>query len=87
MPNLESSKKSLRQSLVRRDRNQAERSRLKTYQKRFIAVIEKGDKEAGKVSYAEYCSTLDKAAKRGVIKKNNAIRHKTRAAAALRKLA
>lgn len=87
MPNLKGAKKALRQSNVRRERNQAARSRLKTFQKRFLAALAKGDKEAGKVAYAEYCSTLDKAAKRGTIKKNNAVRHKTRAAAALRKLA
>jgi ribosomal protein S20 len=35
----------------------------------------------------EYSSVLDKAVKRGVIKKNTAIRRKKRAVAALRKLA
>jgi small subunit ribosomal protein S20 len=87
MPNLKSSKKALRQSLVRRDRNTAVRSKVKTFQKRFLEAVGKADKAAGAVAYAEYCSVLDKAAKRGVIKKNNAVRHKTRAAAALRKLA
>ena len=85
MPNLKSSKKALKQSLVRRDRNVAARTKLKTFQKRFLAAVASPDKVAGAAAYSEYCSVLDKAAKRGVIKKNNATRHKTRAAAMLRK--
>ena len=87
MPNLKSAKKRMRQNLVRHDRNQQVRTRLKNARSAMMNTLETKDAEAGTVAFRAYCSILDKAAKGGVIKKNTAIRRKTNAANNLRKIA
>ena len=87
MPNLKSAKKRMRQNLVRHDRNQQVRTRLKNARIQMMDTLEAKDTEAGNVAFRTYCSVLDKAAKGGVIKKNTAVRRKTNAANGLRKIA
>ena len=87
MPNLKSAKKRMRQNLVRHDRNQQVRTRLKNARSTMMDALEAKDTEAGDVAFRSYCSVLDKAAKGGVIKKNTAVRRKTNAANGLRKIA
>ena len=87
MPNLKSAKKRMRQNVVRRERNQRVRTRIKNARRAMMESLEAKDPEAGAVALRTYCSVLDKAAKRGVIKKNTAIRRKTNAANRLRQLA
>jgi small subunit ribosomal protein S20 len=87
MPNLKSAKKRMRQNLVRHDRNQQVRTRLKNARSTMMAALEAKDAEAGDLAFRTYCSVLDKAAKGGVIKKNTAVRRKTNAANGLRKIA
>lgn len=87
MPNLISAKKRMRQNEVRRDRNLQVRTRLKNARRIMMETLESKDAEAGDVAFRTYCSILDKAAKSGIIKKNTAIRRKTNAANALRKIA
>lgn len=86
MPNIKSAKKRLRQNEVRQAENLVTKGRMRSARRKFLDSIESGDAEAAKASYALFCSTLDKAAKKGVIKKNTAIRSKTRGAAKLRSL-
>ena len=50
-------------------------------------VLTEGVAATSEQAVREYSSVLDKAVKRGIIKKNTAIRRKKRATAALRKLA
>jgi small subunit ribosomal protein S20 len=87
MPNLKSAKKRMRQNLVRFDRNQQVRTRIKSTRRTMLETLEAKDTEAGEVAFRTYCSVLDKAAKSGVIKKNTAIRRKSNAANGLRKIA
>ena len=87
MPNLKSAKKRMRQNLVRRDRNQQVRTRVKNARRAMMESLEAKDAEKGTEAFRTYCSVLDKAAKRGVIKKNTAIRRKTNAANRLRSIA
>jgi small subunit ribosomal protein S20 len=87
MPNLKSAKKRMRQNVVRHDRNQQVRTRLKNARTIMMDALEAKDAEAGDVAFRTYCSVLDKAAKGGVIKKNTAVRRKTNAANGLRKIA
>ena len=84
MPNLKSSKKRLRKSATERDINLPVRTRVRTARRVFQEAVAAGDREAGDKAFRAFCSCLDKAAKKGVIKKNTAIRSKTRAAANLR---
>ena len=87
MPNLKSAKKRMRQNERRRKRNQQVRTRIKTARRAMMEALAAKDVEAGEKAFRIYCSVLDKAAKRGVIKKNTAIRRKTNAANNLRKIA
>ncbi|HRT04142.1 MAG TPA: 30S ribosomal protein S20 [Kiritimatiellia bacterium] len=87
MPNIKSAAKRAKTSEKSRKRNAEAKSQLKTLRKNLLAAL--ADNEAPKTAaaYATYCSTLDKAVKHGIIKKNSSVRKKARAAAMLRKAA
>jgi len=74
----ESAKKAIRQSAKRREQNIVYKDKIKKLVKeaRALVLARKLD-EAKKLLPAIY-QALDKAAKVGVIKKNNASRHKSR---------
>ena len=66
-----------RQSEKRRERNYAYRSRLRTYIKRArLALV--NDTEDKEELVAKACRELDRMVTKGVIKKNNASRSKSR---------
>ncbi len=87
MPNIKSAVKRVRTNEENRLENLAYRTRTRSSRKKFLEAIEQGNAEAAKVTYAAFCSALDKAAKKGVIKKNTAVRGKRRGADRLRALA
>ncbi len=78
-----SSAKRVRTSEKARVRNIAIRSRVSSTRRQTIEALGSKDVEAGVKQFREYCSTLDKAVKKGVIRKNTGIRRKRRAAVAL----
>lgn len=86
MPNIKSAKKRLVQNERSRKINSAYKSRVRTSRRKFLAAVEEKNLESAKSSYADFCSALDKAAKKDVIKKNTAIRSKRRGAEKLREL-
>lgn len=86
MPNIKSAKKRLIQNERSRKINSAYKSRVRTSRRKFLAAIEEKNVETAQTTYADFCSALDKAAKRGVIKKNTAIRSKRRGAEKVRSL-
>jgi small subunit ribosomal protein S20 len=86
MPNLKSAKKRLRQNEGRRLINSARKTRARKTRRSFDEALASGDVEASQNAYKAFCSAIDKAAKTGVVSKNNAIRNKSRAANALRAL-
>lgn len=73
------------QNEKRRSQNKVFRSSLRTSIKRFNEETTKDDKDLLKEKLSEAFSLLDKAAKRGIIKKNAASRKKARLAAAFAK--
>lgn len=83
MANHKSSIKRARQTIVRTERNRAEKSRMKTLRKKALEAIASGDKEAAAKSSAELSSVVDKAAKRNVIHPNKAANIKSKTAKAL----
>jgi small subunit ribosomal protein S20 len=87
MPNIKSAKKRMRSSEKRRVGNMTVKTKVKTVRRKTREVLAAGVAETSEQAVREYSSVLDKAVKRGVIKKNTAIRRKKRAVAALRKLA
>jgi small subunit ribosomal protein S20 len=77
VPNIKSAKKRLRQSHVRRDRNRAVRSELRTRTKVLLATE---DANEAAEQYRVVVSLLDRAARKGVIPSNAADRSKSRLA-------
>lgn len=86
MPNIKSAKKRMRSSESRRQGNLVVKTRVKTARRNVREALETGVAETAASAVREYSSVLDKAVKRGVLKKNTAIRRKQRANEALRKL-
>ena len=68
-------------------RNKAAKSKISTLRRQLFEVCTANDVDKSRKAFSDYCSILDKAAIKGIIKKNTAIRRKKRALAALRKLA
>lgn len=81
MPNIKSAEKRIRTSEKARVRNKAVRSAITTARRSFLELLAGKDKEKISRAFSQYCSVLDKAAKKGVIKKQKAVRRKRRAAA------
>lgn len=78
MPNTKGAKKRLRQSVVRRDRNRAQKTRLRHSLRKFReAIAAKKLDEAAALSRTTSI-LLDKAASKGVIHANKASRLKSR---------
>jgi len=87
MANHKSSIKRARQTIVRTERNRAEKSRLKTLRKNALAAIASGDKEAALKASSILSSVADKAAKRNLIHPNKAANLKSKTAKAIAALA
>ena len=86
MPNIKSAAKRVKTSEKSRVRNLEAKSGIKSIRKRFFDAVDKKDKETATKLYKQYCSTLDKTAKKGIIGKNMAVRRKARAAEKIRGL-
>lgn len=87
MPNIASAKKRARQNEKRRRKNQAQKSAMRTQEKKVRALVaEKKLEEAQKASQ-KLVSLVDKAAKTNLIHKNAAARKKSRIAHLLKKAA
>lgn len=71
-------KKRVRQNLKRRMHNRSQKTRIKTFRKRFLKSIEEENKEEAGVHLAALQSLLDKAAKTNLIHKNKVNRDKSR---------
>ena len=84
VPKIKSAKKAMRQARSRTIRNKAQRSELRTAVKRVRVATTAA---AATAAYAMAAKLLDRAARKGLIHKNNAARHKSRLAAMLKKLA
>ena len=81
MPNIKSAEKRMRTSEKARVRNKAVRSAISTARRCFLELLAAKDKEKVGTAFRKYCAVLDKAVKKGVIKKQKSVRRKRRAAA------
>ena len=77
MANIKSQIKRNKQNELRRQRNQAVKSRLKTAVRKFRELSEAGDKDAALVAGRDAMKALDKAASKGVIHANQAANRKS----------
>ena len=87
MANIKSAVKRTKQAEANRLQNRSVKSGVLTARKKVIDAISTGNKDAAQKLYSEYSSKLDKAAKKGVIAKNNASRKKSRVAISIAKMA
>ncbi len=79
MPNIHSAVKRMRVAEKARQRNKAAKSKISTLRRQFIEVCATNDAAKSRKVFSDYCSILDKAAIKGIIPKNTAIRRKRRA--------
>lgn len=85
MPNTKAARKSLRQARKLTVKNVAEKSRLKDLVKKVLKAVEAGKTDEVKALAIKFQQAVDKAIKRGWLKKNAGNRKKTRLASRLRK--
>ena len=78
MPQSTSAKKRLRQSVRRGQANRGARSALRTRTRAFLNQVAQGKKDEAEAELRVVYSLLDKAAARGVVKKNYVARQKSR---------
>ncbi|HVJ45745.1 MAG TPA: 30S ribosomal protein S20 [Luteolibacter sp.] len=83
MANHKSSIKRSRQTIVRTERNRAEKSRYKTARKAVLVAVGSGDKEGAAKAASVFTSYVDKAAKRNLIHPNKAANLKSKTAKAI----
>ena len=78
MPITKSAKKSVRQSLKRKSRNIGKKRKIKDLLKKVKSLISEKKFKEVKLLVPQIYKLLDKAAKKGLIKKNTADRKKSR---------
>ncbi len=84
MPNVKSAEKRARQSIVRRDRNRRDRTRLRTAIKK---VRQASSAETARAALQAAESLLDRSAAKGIVHPNTAARTKSRLSAHVARLA
>lgn len=80
MPITRGAKKAHRASLHKQGFNSARKSKMKELSKQFQILIKEGKKDEAIKLIPVLAQAIDKAAKRGIIKKNNSARKKSRLA-------
>ena len=70
--------KRVRQSIVRRERNVALKSKLRTFVKNVVKAIDMGDKALAGEHYKIAVPVIDSSVSKGIIHKNKAARYKSR---------
>jgi small subunit ribosomal protein S20 len=86
MPNIASAKKRMRQDAVRRTRNRAGRSALRTLMKKLRESIAAKKPEECQTQFRELCRKLDQAASKNLVHANAAARTKSRFSKAIKAL-
>jgi small subunit ribosomal protein S20 len=85
MANTKSAEKAARQSLKRQAQNRIYLGGARTSVKKARTAIAAGDAAVAEAAVYEAMSTLDRAAKKGVLHRNNAARRKSRLMRSLNK--
>lgn len=86
MANTKQAKKRVRQAEKHRQHNASMRSMLRTYIKRVVAAIAKGDQKEATTMLQEATPIIDRMANKGIIHKNKAARHKSRLTVSIKAL-
>ena len=78
LANTKSAEKRARQATARRARNVTQRSQARTSIKRVVTAVEGGDKAKAAEALKDAVPVIDAMARKGIIHKNKAARHKSR---------
>ncbi|HLC64320.1 MAG TPA: 30S ribosomal protein S20 [Patescibacteria group bacterium] len=85
MPNTKAAKKALRQAKRAAVKNTAEKNKVKNLLKKALKALEAGKPDEVKALSLKFQKAVDKAVKRGWLKKNAGNRKKSRLAARVKK--
>lgn len=80
MANTKSAEKRARESIARRDRNVAHRSKVRSAVRKVVAAVRAGNKADAQAALREAAPVIDAMARKGIIHRNKAARHKSRLA-------
>lgn len=78
MANSKSAEKRARQAIARRARNVTQRSQVRSSIKGVAAAVQGGDREQAAAALKEAMPVIDAMARKGIIHRNKAARHKSR---------
>ena len=87
MANIKSSAKRDEKSKELRAKNRADKTELKTMIKKFDAAVVDGNREAAESAYKVAVKTVDRAAGKGLLHKNNAAHKKSAMSVKLNEMA
>lgn len=80
MANSAQARKRARQSEQRRQQNASQRSMVRTYIKQVKLAVSQGDKAQAQQALQQATPIIDRMARKGIIHRNKAARHKSRLA-------
>ncbi len=78
MPNIKSAKKRMRQNSVRRFRNRAARSNMRTEIKELRKLVAEEELDKARAQLRKVYSLIDRTAQKGMIHRNTGARYKSR---------
>ena len=87
MANTKSAEKRAREAIERRGRNVAHRSKVRSAVRKVVVAIQAGNKAEAAAALKAAAPVIDAMARKGIIHRNKAARHKSRLAAQVKALA
>ena len=87
MANTKSADKRAREAIERRERNVAHRSKVRSAVRKVVVAIQAGNKAEAAAALKAAAPVIDAMARKGIIHRNKAARHKSRLAAQVKALA
>jgi small subunit ribosomal protein S20 len=87
MANTKSAEKRAREAIERRGRNVAHRSKVRSAVRKVVVAIQAGNKAEAAAALKVAAPVIDAMARKGIIHRNKAARHKSRLAAQVKALA
>lgn len=84
MANTKSAEKRAREALASRARNVAHRSKVRSAVRKVVAAISEGKKQEAAAALKAASPIIDAMARKGIIHKNKAARHKSRLASQIK---
>jgi len=78
MANTKSAEKRARQALISRAQNVAHRSKVRSAVRKVVAAIGAGNKKDAQAALKDAMPVIDSMARKGIIHRNKAARHKSR---------